>query len=95
MIDRIHGRVGARETPIGLLPHLRDLDLGDLELPQNRLEELFALKRGEWEKESAEIEQFYSQFGGRIPAELQAQFRKLKAGLGMLGLPDAPREGAA
>jgi phosphoenolpyruvate carboxykinase (GTP) len=94
MVDRIHGRVGARETPIGLLPLLRDLDLGGLELPQGRLEELFALKRGEWEKESAEIERFYGQFGGRIPAELQAQFRELKAGLGGLDLAGAPGDGA-
>jgi phosphoenolpyruvate carboxykinase (GTP) len=95
MIDRIRGRVGARETPIGLLPHLQDLHLGGLELPQGRLEELFALKRDEWEKETAEIEQFYAQFGDRIPAALQEHFRKMKTGLGGMGLPGAPWKGAA
>ena len=78
MIDRIRGRVGARQTPIGLVPRLQDLELGGLELPQGRVEELFALKRGEWEKETAEIEQFYSRFGGRIPAALQEHLRSLK-----------------
>jgi phosphoenolpyruvate carboxykinase (GTP) len=81
MVDRIHGRVGARETPIGLLPHLRDLDLGSLNLPQGRPEELFALRRDEWDKETAEIEQFYGQFGSRVPAVLQEHFRRLKAGV--------------
>jgi GTP-dependent phosphoenolpyruvate carboxykinase len=54
---------------------------------------LFALKRDEWEHETAEIERFYGQFGGRLPPELQEQFRRLKAGLGEMGLPGAPREG--
>jgi phosphoenolpyruvate carboxykinase (GTP) len=81
MADRIRGRVGARQTPIGLLPHLRDLDLSGLELAKGRLEELFALKHDEWEQETASIEQFYSQFGDRIPAALQKQLRALRAGV--------------
>jgi phosphoenolpyruvate carboxykinase (GTP) len=81
MADRIRGRVGARQTPIGLLPHLRDLDLSGLELAKGRLEDLFALKHDEWEQETASIEQFYSQFGDRIPAALQKQLRALRAGV--------------
>jgi phosphoenolpyruvate carboxykinase (GTP) len=81
MADRIRGRVGARQTPIGLLPHLRDLDLSGLELAKGRLEELFALKHDEWERETASIEQFYGQFGDRIPAALQKQLRALRAGV--------------
>jgi phosphoenolpyruvate carboxykinase (GTP) len=81
MVDRIRGRVGARETPIGLMPHLQDLELGGLELPQGRLEDLFALKRDEWEQETADIERFYGRFGNRIPAALREHLRRLRAGL--------------
>jgi phosphoenolpyruvate carboxykinase (GTP) len=81
MVDRIKGRVGARSTPIGLLPKLEDLDLRGLELPPGRLESLFELERGEWEKEVAEVEQFYARFGGRIPQPLRDQLARLKSGV--------------
>jgi phosphoenolpyruvate carboxykinase (GTP) len=84
MVDRIKGRVGARPSPIGLLPELSDLDLGGLDLPAGRLESLFELKRGEWEKEVAEVEQFYARFGSKIPPALPAQLARLKAGVARL-----------
>ena len=84
VVDRIKGRVGARSTPIGLLPRLSDLDLSGLELPAGRLESLFELKRGEWEKELAEVEQFYARFGTRIPPALRDQLGRLKAGVARL-----------
>jgi phosphoenolpyruvate carboxykinase (GTP) len=84
MVDRIKGRVGARPSPIGLLPELSDLDLGGLDLPAGRLESLFELKRGEWEKEVAEVEQFYARFGSRMPPALPAQLARLKAGVARL-----------
>ena len=84
MVDRIKGRVGARSTPIGLLPELADLDLKGLSLPPGRLESLFELKRGEWEKELAEVEEFYGKFGGRIPPALREQLARLKSGVARL-----------
>jgi len=84
MVERIKGRVGARQTPIGLLPKLSDLDLGGLELPAGRLDSLFQLKRPEWEKELAEVEEFYARFGGRIPPALRGQLERLKAGVARL-----------
>jgi phosphoenolpyruvate carboxykinase (GTP) len=81
MVDRIKGRVGARSTPIGLLPDLQDLEMKGLSLPPGRLESLFSLERGEWEKELAEVEEFYGRFGGRIPQALRGQMEKLKAGV--------------
>jgi phosphoenolpyruvate carboxykinase (GTP) len=84
MVDRIKGRVGARETPIGLLPNLADLDLSGLQLPPGRFASLFELKRTEWEKELSEVEQFYGRFGGRIPPVLRGELGRLKAGVARL-----------
>jgi len=55
-----------------------------LALPPGRLESLFHLERGEWEKELAEVEEFYGKFGGRIPQALRGQMDKLKAGVARL-----------
>jgi phosphoenolpyruvate carboxykinase (GTP) len=84
IVDRIRGRVGARQTPIGLLPNLADLAMNGLSLPPGRLESLFELKHGEWAKELAEVEEFYAKFGERIPQALRAQLSRLKAGVARL-----------
>jgi len=84
IVDRIKGRVGARSTPIGLLPNLADLETKGLALPPGRLESLFELKAGEWEKEVAEVEQFYGRFGRRLPPVLREQLARLKAGVARL-----------
>ncbi len=82
MVDRIKGKVTARETPIGLMPHLRDLDLSGLSLPSGTMERLFELKPDEWKKEVQEVEQFYGQFGDRLPGEIRAHFKTLKEKMG-------------
>ncbi len=41
MIERTQNKVTAQETKIGLMPHLKDLDLNGLNLPAGNLEKLF------------------------------------------------------
>ena len=81
MVDRIKGKVGAKKTPVGLLPHLADFDLKGLSLPQGTIEKLFEVNKTEWEKEAAEIEAFYAQFGDRLPKALARKVAELKEGL--------------
>jgi phosphoenolpyruvate carboxykinase (GTP) len=82
MMDRIKGRVTARETPIGLMPHPQDLDLSGLSLSGGIMERLFELKPDEWKKEVQEVERFYGQFGDRLPGQLRAQLETLKGKMG-------------
>lgn len=77
IIDRVRGRVGARETPIGLVPHFSDLDLSGLDMPEENLERLFAVHNEAWLAEAAEIGQFYEQFGDRMPQELVGELHGL------------------
>lgn len=79
MIDRIKGRVSARETAIGLIPHRNDLELGGLDISEEGYERLFAVSHGEWKQEVQGVEEFYAKFGDRIPAELKKHLEKLKS----------------
>jgi phosphoenolpyruvate carboxykinase (GTP) len=83
MIDRIKERVPARQTPMGLMPHIGDLDLQGLSLPAGTIEKLFEVNGDDWRNEAREIEAFYGQFGDRLPKSLAGKLAELKANLGM------------
>jgi phosphoenolpyruvate carboxykinase (GTP) len=79
MVDRVKGKVPARETAVGLMPRLEDFDMTDLSLPDGTMDKLFELNPTEWKKEVAEIETFYSQFGNRLPKALAERLSELKS----------------
>jgi phosphoenolpyruvate carboxykinase (GTP) len=78
MMDRVKGTVSAKETPIGLVPIFNDLNLRDLDAPQSTFEKLFEVNPDEWRHEIKGIEQFYGQFGDRLPRELTQHLKELK-----------------
>jgi phosphoenolpyruvate carboxykinase (GTP) len=78
ILDRVNGRVDAKETPMGLVPHTKDLDLTGLEIPQDKVEKLFEFDKQGWQEEMKEIEQFLGQFGDHLPAEIRKNMEKLK-----------------
>ena len=78
MVDRIKGRVPARQTPVGLMPRMEDLNLEGLSLPDGVIDKLFLLDKAEWKKEAEEIEAFYGQFGDRLPKALAKRLTDLK-----------------
>lgn len=82
ILDRIHGRVGAKETPIGLIPHQEDLDLSGLSLTQAEVERLFKIDIAAWQREIIEIKGFFEQFADKLPNELWNQYNALKKRLG-------------
>jgi len=81
IIDRVNNRVGAKETPIGLVPDLGDLELDGLSIEKTTVQELFEVNPEEWEGEIAEIQKFLTQFGDRLPREIQQELDTKKAWL--------------
>ncbi len=77
MIDRIEGKAGARETPLGLMPELKDLDLSGLNIPQDKIEQLFAIDPAEWTAELRNIEKYLGQFGSHMPEAIWKEYRSL------------------
>ncbi|HXJ80521.1 MAG TPA: phosphoenolpyruvate carboxykinase (GTP) [Candidatus Methylomirabilis sp.] len=67
IVERIHGKGQARETPIGYVPAPGALDMAGLDLPAARLEAALKSDRGEWFEALDELQEFYGQFGPRLP----------------------------
>ncbi len=78
IIDRIKGRCGARETPIGLLPYPKDIDTSGLDLDKEEFERIVSFDREGWKREVEDIRRFFSIFGERIPEELRAELDELE-----------------
>ncbi|MBU1744336.1 MAG: phosphoenolpyruvate carboxykinase (GTP) [Proteobacteria bacterium] len=82
MCERIDGKVGAVETPIGLMPKEGDLDLTGLAIPPADLKELFRVDAEAWKAEISDIERHFRRFGDRLPARLRRQLDDLGKRLG-------------
>jgi len=78
MCDRVDGKVGAVETPLGLMPSEGDLDLSGLSIPPADLEELLRVDPDVWKAEYFDIEVFFDQFGSHLPDRLDAQLKALR-----------------
>ncbi len=77
IIDRVNGRVGARQTPIGLVPNIKDLELEELNIAKEKLQRLFEIDLPAWQAELQDIETFFNQFGRHIPPEIWHEYKSL------------------
>jgi phosphoenolpyruvate carboxykinase (GTP) len=82
MCERVDGKTGARETPIGLVPHKKDLDLRGLSVSQEDVEELLRVDAQAWREEIPKMEKFFAKFGKRLPPRLRRQLEELRRRLG-------------
>ncbi len=78
IVERVQGRVGADETPIGLLPRINDLDLKGLDIPNQQLHETMAVKPEEWLRELNSQQEFFAGIGRTLPPELNQRRQALK-----------------
>jgi phosphoenolpyruvate carboxykinase (GTP) len=82
MCDRVDGKAGARKTAIGYLPNNSDLDLRGLNLPPQDIKQILDVDVEAWKLEIPKMENFFSQFGDRLPKRLRNQFNDLRTRLG-------------
>ncbi len=82
VLDRIDGKVGAKETPLGSVPDMKDFDLSGLNIPQDKIERLFSVHPTEWAGELQEIEKYLSEFGAHTPEAIWQEYRSLAEKLG-------------
>ncbi|MBN2546269.1 MAG: phosphoenolpyruvate carboxykinase (GTP), partial [Spirochaetes bacterium] len=78
IIERIEGKDVGKETPIGIIPKEKDIDISGLSISKESLEELFKIDIDGWQKEIKSIEEFYNKFGDRMPKELYEELKILK-----------------
>ncbi|MBF0100777.1 MAG: phosphoenolpyruvate carboxykinase (GTP) [Desulfobacterales bacterium] len=84
MCERVEGKTGAVETPIGYMPRPEDLDLSGLNLSPEFLTELLRVDPVAWQTEAADVEKnHFVKFGNRLPKRLTQQLDALKKRLGV------------
>ncbi len=71
MLDRIHGRAGGRETPVGIVPNEADLDFKGLDLPSSAARDALAVNPAEWKAELESAAEFFEKIGPTMPKELK------------------------
>ncbi|HOP56068.1 MAG TPA: phosphoenolpyruvate carboxykinase (GTP) [bacterium] len=81
IIDRINNNVKAKESPIGLLPYIEDLELSGLNISRENMEKLFKIDNDEWKLELEDVRSFFNQFGEKLPQEIWDEFKKLESQL--------------
>ncbi len=70
VVDRVHGRAGARETPIGWTPRHEDMHWDGLSMSPERFNELEQVDRAAWRKEVMSHEELFLLLHDHLPPEM-------------------------
>ncbi len=81
IIKRCEGKVDARETAIGYLPEVDDINIDGLDTTKDTLNELLTVDTGIWKEEAKGIQEFFDSLGEGFPEELRTQLANLESRL--------------
>ncbi len=81
ILDRCEGKANAKETAIGYLPEVEDINIEGLKLDKETLEQLLSVDTAVWKEEVASQKEFFKKFGDRLPAGIKEELDKLEARL--------------
>jgi phosphoenolpyruvate carboxykinase (GTP) len=69
IVDRVHGRALAKETPIGWVPHYEDMEWQGMNFPKDKFDELQTVDREVWRQEVLGHEELFLNLHDRLPPE--------------------------
>jgi phosphoenolpyruvate carboxykinase (GTP) len=75
---RVEGKVGADETPIGLVPKQGDLDVAGLDITDEALAAVLSVDLDALRDELPQVKEHLAKFGDRLPGPIRAQFEALE-----------------
>jgi phosphoenolpyruvate carboxykinase (GTP) len=70
IVDRVHGRVRGKETPIGWTPHFEDVKWEGLNFPREKWDQLQTVDRGAWTREVLGHEELFIKLHVHLPPEM-------------------------
>ncbi len=82
MCERVEGKVGGKETPIGTMPLVEDFDRSGLDVSEEDFAELMEVDQAAYKTEMASLEEYFAKFGDKVPARLKAQWEAQMSRLG-------------
>jgi len=81
ILDRCEGKADAKETAIGYLPNVSDINIDGLNIDKATLEKLLSVDKEVWKEEIANQKEFFAKFGDDLPEEIKEELSKLEARL--------------
>jgi phosphoenolpyruvate carboxykinase (GTP) len=81
IVDRVHGRAVAVESPIGWMPRFEDIEWSGLDFPSDTFYELMAVGREAGRNEAHAHEELFDRFFDRLPKEFTFERELLRSRL--------------
>jgi phosphoenolpyruvate carboxykinase (GTP) len=81
ILKRCFDEVDAQETPIGYEPYPQDINLEGTDVSLETLTGLLSVDKELWKEDVANIEEFYKDFGDKLPQALRDELETLKKNL--------------
>ena len=78
IVKRASGKVEAIEGVTGLYPKYEDFNTEGIDLPRETWDKLFAIDPDAWAHEADLDEEYFQQFGDKLPHEMTEQLAKLR-----------------
>ena len=73
IVERVHRRVGARESDLGWMPTFEDLDWSGSTTSHAEFELLVAIDVDAWHRELAQHREWFDRVGAHLPKELASK----------------------
>jgi phosphoenolpyruvate carboxykinase (GTP) len=81
ILERVENKVDAVKTPVGLLPHAKDIDLNGLNISETDKMRLFSIDKQAWLKEMQGFEEFTAAYGNKMPQAMHDEAKKITESL--------------
>jgi len=85
MCERVEGKIDAVRTPIGWMPRNGDLDVNGLTIRSDDFAELMRVSVEPLRKDLSDAEQYFAQFGDRLPDKLRVELDAMRQRLAAAG----------
>jgi phosphoenolpyruvate carboxykinase (GTP) len=70
IVDRVHSRAAAKESPIGWVPRYEDMDWNGLDFPKEKFDEIQSFDRAAWKAEVMGHEELFIELHDHLPPEM-------------------------
>ncbi len=81
IFDRCAGTIDAKETAIGFVPNVGDINIEGTDVSEADMVELLSVDKNLWKAEVELIKEHYARFGNALPIEMKAELEKLESNL--------------